>query len=126
MRFYLLLPLLLLALDRFTKQLALTRGQFTANPGWFFFNLPLAVFILLALSALFLLIHQSILAYRHHRPWLLIALLLILAGGLSNLYDRLLFGFVIDWIHLTILPFSVFNLADAIIFLGTGLLLLKL
>jgi lipoprotein signal peptidase len=45
-------------------------------------------------------------------------LLFILTGGLSNLLDRLILGYVIDWIYLPFFPFSVFNLADTYITLG--------
>jgi len=47
-------------------------------------------------------------------------ILFIIAGGISNLIDRLLFGAVRDWIHLPIVP--VFNLADVVISLGSLIL----
>lgn len=49
---------------------------------------------------------------------------LIVLGGLSNLFDRIFFGYVIDWIRIFILPISVFNIADLMII--TGILLLGL
>ena len=55
----------------------------------------------------------------------LIMLLLILAGGISNLIDRLSFGFVVDYINL--LPkvnFPRVNLADIYITLGWAAFLL--
>lgn len=46
--------------------------------------------------------------------------LLILSGAFSNLFDRLAYGFVIDWVYLG--PWwPVFNLADVMI--GTGVVL---
>lgn len=45
-----------------------------------------------------------------------LGLVLILAGALSNIIDRVAFGCVIDFIDLKIWP--VFNLADAFIVLG--------
>lgn len=48
---------------------------------------------------------------------------LILGGGVSNLLDRLYFGYIRDFIDLKIWP--VFNLADAAICLGVGLLLIQ-
>ena len=50
-------------------------------------------------------------------------LTLILAGGLSNLFDRLYFGYIRDFIDLKIWP--VFNLADVAICLGVGMILIK-
>ena len=47
-----------------------------------------------------------------------LGLLLIITGGLSNFTDRLILGYVIDWIYLPFFPFSVINLADLYIALG--------
>lgn len=49
---------------------------------------------------------------------------LILGGAFSNLYDRLVYGYVIDYIDLKVWP--VFNLADSAITVGVGILFLKL
>ena len=43
-------------------------------------------------------------------------LILIILGSASNLYDRIRHGFVIDYFDLAY--FTVFNIADAMIFLG--------
>ena len=51
-------------------------------------------------------------------------LILILAGGLSNLIDRFFFGVVRDWISLPLIP--TFNLADLAISLGFLLLACEL
>ncbi|HLP79770.1 MAG TPA: signal peptidase II [Acidobacteriota bacterium] len=40
----------------------------------------------------------------------------VIGGGLGNIYDRLIYGAVIDYISVPF--FSVFNFADAAIFLG--------
>ncbi|UCG35768.1 MAG: signal peptidase II [Candidatus Omnitrophota bacterium] len=47
---------------------------------------------------------------------------LIFGGALSNLYDRLLLGYVVDYIDLRVWP--VFNLSDTCITIGIGLLLI--
>lgn len=48
---------------------------------------------------------------------------LILAGAIGNLIDRLIFGYVIDFIDLRVWP--VFNLADSAITIGASILLFK-
>ena len=50
---------------------------------------------------------------------------LVLGGGISNLYDRLKRGYVVDYfsIRLKKLKKIVFNLGDICIFLGAGILL---
>lgn len=51
---------------------------------------------------------------------------LVLAGALGNLYDRLVHGYVIDFIHVFYQDwhYPIFNIADIAICLGAGLLLL--
>ncbi|MBN1913233.1 MAG: signal peptidase II [Candidatus Omnitrophica bacterium] len=49
-----------------------------------------------------------------------LSLILILAGATGNLVDRLLFGYVVDFIDLRIWP--VFNIADSSITVGAVLL----
>lgn len=61
--------------------------------------------------------------------WLLsLALALVLAGALGNLWDRLFLGHVIDFIsvHWGNSYFPTFNIADAGISVGAGLLLLDM
>lgn len=54
------------------------------------------------------------------------ALLLVLAGGMGNLIDRVAYGFVVDFISLEFIRFAVFNVADMAICLGSGLAVLGL
>jgi len=51
---------------------------------------------------------------------------MIIAGALGNLLDRFLYGHVIDYIlfHTDTWSFAVFNLADSLISIGAGLVLL--
>jgi len=60
------------------------------------------------------------------QKWLACALALILAGAVSNLYDRIALGFVIDFLHLHIKQWSwpIFNIADTAICLGAFMLAL--
>lgn len=47
---------------------------------------------------------------------------LIAAGAISNLWDRLVYGYVVDCINLDFWP--IFNLADVMIVIGAGVVLL--
>jgi signal peptidase II len=52
---------------------------------------------------------------------------LILAGGLGNIIDRLLYGFVVDMVNIVPMQFfQVFNIADVAISLGAVLLFICL
>jgi lipoprotein signal peptidase len=57
--------------------------------------------------------------------WLSAALGLILGGTIGNLYDRLVFGGVRDFLHFTYVEFPVFNIADSCLVVGACLLLLQ-
>ncbi|RHW75546.1 signal peptidase II [Colwellia sp. RSH04] len=55
-----------------------------------------------------------------------LALSLMLSGALGNLIDRVLFGYVIDFLdfHWASYRFPAFNLADSAIFLGAALMII--
>ena len=48
--------------------------------------------------------------------------LLILFGGMSNLFDRIFSGYVIDFIRVFFLPFFTFNVSDIMITAGCFLI----
>ncbi len=52
---------------------------------------------------------------------------LIIGGALGNLIDRIRLGYVVDYIlfHTPVWSFAIFNLADAFITVGAGLILLE-
>ena len=50
---------------------------------------------------------------------------LIAGGGLGNLWDRLVYGCVIDFIRLDFVRFAVFNPADIFVCTGAGLVVLS-
>ncbi|HEV3236602.1 MAG TPA: signal peptidase II [Gemmataceae bacterium] len=54
-----------------------------------------------------------------------VALGLILAGTLGNLYDRLVYGGVRDFLHFYWFEWPVFNVADCCLVCGAGLLLIQ-
>ena len=61
------------------------------------------------------------LLFRHDQPkGMRIGLWLMVGGGLGNLYDRIVYGYVTDFIELLFVRFAVFNLADVFICIGAG------
>ncbi len=52
------------------------------------------------------------------------AWVLILAGGLGNLIDRVYRGFVVDFIEVLFVDYAVFNVADCFVTVGAVLLIL--
>ena len=73
-----------------------------------------SLIILLAIYIIYAFRHKE---YRYQIP----LLFFILLGATSNILDRLQFGYVIDYLDLKY--FTVFNVADAMIFIGAVLLI---
>jgi signal peptidase II len=62
---------------------------------------------------------------KREEKWTAVALTLIVGGALGNVIDRILFGHVIDFIHLHYEEYywPAFNIADSAIFLGVVIML---
>lgn len=62
-----------------------------------------------------------------HETLLAVAIALILGGAVGNLIDRLIYGYVIDFVDFYVgtWHFAIFNIADAAISVGVGLMLLE-
>lgn len=63
-----------------------------------------------------------------HNAWLGISLALILGGAIGNLLDRIMYGYVIDFVHFHIQQWSwfIFNFADAAITIGSLMLVIDI
>ncbi|MBP3592477.1 MAG: signal peptidase II [Clostridia bacterium] len=55
-----------------------------------------------------------------------IALAMLISGGIGNMIDRLLMGYVVDFIDFRLIHFAIFNGADTFVCVGAGLLILAL
>lgn len=89
------------------------------NQGIVFIIIPLIMIALL----LYNFYHYNYSKEALSRPYI-VAVSLILAGAIGNLIDRILYGYVIDFIDFRIWP--VFNIADSAITIGALLLLWRL
>lgn len=113
--------------DYFSWTLAYNTGaafSFLADAGgwqrWFF------ALVALAVSAMLLVWMKGL---KPHETWVAIALALVLGGALGNLYDRVVYGHVIDFILVhwqSRWYFPAFNLADSAITAGAIMLVLDM
>lgn len=55
-----------------------------------------------------------------------VSLAMIISGGIGNMIDRLLLGYVVDFIDFRLIDFAVFNGADSFVCVGAGLLVFAL
>ena len=83
-----------------------------------FLKNQLPLFIVTSLTAI-ILIWRALKSNKYSKTYT-IALSLILAGALGNLVDRLLYGYVIDFLDFRVWP--VFNVADSAITIGAIIL----
>lgn len=73
------------------------------------------------------LVTMAVLAYMLHRyyrksKWVMVAgLTMTLAGGVGNLIDRIVRGYVVDFLEFRFIDFPVFNLADVFVCCGVAL-----
>ena len=80
--------------------------------------LVVAITCVLCLALLLVLLF-----YRGHTGLSSTACVLVIAGGLGNIIDRMLYGFVVDYIAVSFFP-PVFNFADCCVVIGVILLLI--
>lgn len=55
-----------------------------------------------------------------------LSVMMILSGGMGNLIDRILNGYVVDFINFAFINFPIFNLADIFVTCGGALLVIYL
>lgn len=84
-------------------------------------NILLNIFPAVLLVALFVYVLIS----RSINKWQIIGLAFIVGGGLSNIVDRILYGHVVDFLHMKAfgLQTGIFNVADMAIMLGMFIML---
>lgn len=131
-----IIAVVVILLDQLTKMLMINRHlmiipnllefTYTENKGVAFGIANSKLFLIILISILILSIIFKFIKERETQITknILLSLYLILAGGISNLIDRIFRGYVIDFIDVNILNFPNFNIADICITLGIFTLIL--
>ncbi len=86
---------------------------------WFFVTLALVVSVVLV---------YWLRSLKRGETWTAIAIVLILGGALGNVYDRVVHGYVVDFLHFYWQDwhFPAFNVADIAITVGAGMMILDM
>lgn len=131
---------LLIGVDQFTKYLALTSlkpvGSITFVEGFMDFtfveNRGVAFgmfsgqkwFILLLTGVIVAVMVYYFIRLPHSKQynWVRGAMVLVLAGALGNMIDRIFRGYVVDFFEFTFFDWPVFNVADIYVVVGVILL----
>ena len=91
----------------------------------FLANKTYGIIILSAISILFCVGVVFYMAkFKPKNKLLLCAISLMLGGAVGNVIDRIIRGFVVDFIEVNFINFPVFNVADIAITVGAGLMIL--
>lgn len=100
----------------------LLRLTYTRNEGAAFGMLPggRVAFMVVSFTVV-TVIAGYVLRRRPERPWMIVALGLVLGGAIGNLIDRAYFGWVTDFIQVPF-DFPVFNVADSSVVVGVAML----
>ncbi len=84
------------------------------NQRWVFIPISLLVSVLMIV----ILYRSPLRRYRTFR----LTCILIITGGLGNLIDRVVRGFVVDFFYFKLINFPIFNFADCCVVIGAVLL----
>ena len=124
----------LIALDRISKALVLhycaPHCTFNRGISWGMLNYENStVFIILTAVVILITAALAIYAFRRWQAGFAIwGEILILAGSLSNIIDRMLYGGVVDFIELRVGSWvgPAFNIADSMVVIGVALMAYEL
>lgn len=136
--FYAILAVVLVVIDQVTKYLVranIRLGQdipfipyildltYVKNTGAAWSILQDHTWLLTVVSAIVVVVICWLVVKKFFKGWVgLTAATLILAGGVGNLIDRAIFGYVTDMLETVFMEFPVFNVADCCITVGVVLL----
>lgn len=81
-------------------------------------------FLLITIAIVCYLLYYFYKSYKANPTILNVSLSMIIAGALGNFYDRLINGYVVDFIEFSFFNFPVFNIADIFVTLGCALMII--
>ena len=137
---YFLLAAAVVVIDQVTKRLAvaglseidtypLIKGAlhltYTENTGAAFGMLKDSRWVFMVVSAAAIILIPIVIAlYAKRYPFACICLAMILGGGIGNMIDRVMLGYVIDFIDFRLIHFAIFNGADSFVTVGEFMLII--
>jgi signal peptidase II len=98
----------------------LIRFYHTRNTGAAFSMFSDNRWVFMVFSVIAMMIMTYLLVNFHGRHWLLsVSLAAVLGGGIGNMIDRVLSGYVVDFLDFQFMKFAVFNVADIFVTCGS-------
>jgi signal peptidase II len=103
------------------------RLRYVENTGAVFGSFSSHTAVLTVVSIILLIVTIYFLVSQKNKSKLVsLTLLLMIAGGIGNIIDRIRLHFVVDYIEPTFIDFAVFNFADCLITVGAFVLMIYL
>ena len=133
-----MLGILIVIIDRITKLLLINKEitiipnflnfTYTENNGVAFGIASNNTILIVLMNVIILAIIIKFLKEKFSKTnyIIILSLIMILAGGIGNLIDRIAMGYVIDFIDVNILDFPAFNVADISITVGVIMIMIIL
>ena len=101
--------------------------RYAQNTGMAFSFLAGHQLVLLSLAAVMAVISLLIVILnRQLSACLRVGLTLVSAGGIGNIIDRLVYGYVVDFMEFLFIDFAIFNMADVFITIGAAVIIFAL
>lgn len=82
------------------------------------------IFIILTTTIVIYLLYYFIKNIKTSPMILNLSLAMIISGAIGNFYDRLIQGYVVDFIEFSFVRFPVFNVADILVTAGCALMII--
>ena len=99
--------------------------RYVENTGAAFSSFSGARWFLVAMVSIMLVVLLIfMIKYKYKHPLFMISSVMVMAGGIGNLIDRVRFGYVVDYLDVKLFDFAVFNFADVCVVLGAIFLLI--
>jgi len=112
--------ILLVIIDQISKYYAIQNIPYLKNTGaaWGILNNLPSILILISVIVIFFSIRNF-----YYHPF---AFSFLIGGILGNLYDRIIRGFVVDFINIHLFNYPWFNFADSFITIAIALIIFKM
>ena len=82
------------------------------------------VFIILTTAIVLYLLYYFVKNIKTSPMILNLSLAMIISGAIGNFYDRLIHGYVVDFLEFSFVKFPVFNVADILVTVGCALMII--
>lgn len=132
--FYYLIAAAVVVIDQVTKHLAVSglsgietyplidgvlHLTYVENTGAAFGMMKDSRWVFMVVSAAAIILLPIVIAvYRKRYPFACVCMAMILGGGIGNMIDRVMLGYVVDFIDFRLIHFAVFNGADSFVTVG--------